>query len=501
MRLAKSSASLWLSIPISLAALAPLLVLFYLGFSAELDFSGRVLEILLNTILLTVLTVSASILLGVPLAFIMAYAELPGRRWWLAGLAAPLAMPSYIGAFAYFAAFGPGGELDVVLGLVTPRMEGLFGATLMMTLYTFPFVMLTTRASLRNLDPSMIDAARVLGLSLPQAMWRVVLPRVRTGVAAGALIVALYTLSDFGTPAIMRLDTFTRMIYVEYNAFGLERASLLSIYLLVLVAVVLWLESRVGSERERPGRTMEMPLSASAKLALLVLVIFLLLATLGLPIGMFGLWLAREGFAGFDPAYAWNSLYASFLAALVAVAAALPVAYAATNGKMGRLFERVTYLGFGVPGIVLGTALVYIGLQFDLLYQTLTLLVLGYAMRFLSLAVGTIRSRVERIDGNLVAAARSLGASPAEAFRRVSLPLALPGIAAGAALVFLEVMRELPTTLMLQPTGFDTLATYLWRVYESGYLGYGAIPGLLMVFVSLLALMILLSGEERADKQ
>ncbi len=494
-----SSFSLCLSLPISLAALAPLAVLLFLGFGAELDFSGRVLEILFNTVLLTALTVVACVLLAVPLAFIMAYAELPGRRWWLASLAAPLAMPSYIGAFAYFAAFGSGGELDVVLGIKTPRMEGLFGATLMMTLYTFPFVLLTTRASLRNLDPSMIDAARVLGLSLPQALWRVVLPRVRGGIAAGALIVALYTLSDFGTPAIMRLDTFTRMIYVEYNAFGLERASLLSIYLLVLVAVVLWLESRVGSERERPGRTLQVPLSRGAKLGLSVFVLLILLATLGLPIGMFALWLLREGASGFDPAYAWNSFFASVFAAGLAVVLALPVAYAAGQGKLGRLLERISYLGFGVPGIVLGTALVYIGLQMDLLYQTLTLLVLGYGMRFLSLAVGSIRSRVERIDGNLEAAARSLGASRSEAFRRISLPLALPGIAAGGALVFLEVMRELPTTLMLQPTGFDTLATYLWRVYESGYLGYGAIPGLLMVFVSMLALMIMLSGEERGD--
>lgn len=496
----RQSTTFWLSLPISLAALVPLAVLVYLGFNADLELSSRTAEILLNTVLLTVLTVFASILVGVPLAFVMAYARLPGRRFWLAALAAPLAMPSYIGAFAYFAAFGGGGELETLLRLPTPRMEGLAGATLIMTLYTFPFVLLTTRAALRNLDPSMVDAARVLGLSLPQAMWRVVLPRARSGIAAGALIVALYTLSDFGTPAIMRLDTFTRMIYVEYNAFGLERAALLSIYLLALVAVVLWLETRVGAERERPGRTLTLNIGCGYLIALMAVVVLILLAALGLPLGMFGIWLAREGVSGFDPAYAWNSVHASALAALVAVVAALPVAYAASAGKAGRLLERVTHLGFGVPGIVLGTALVYIGLQLDMLYQTLALLVLGYVLRFLSLAVGSIRSRTERIDRNLVAAARSLGASPFEAFRRVSLPLALPGIAAGAALVFLEAMRELPATLMLQPTGFDTLATYLWRVYEAGYLGYGAIPGLLLVFVSMVALVVLLSGEERADR-
>lgn len=492
-------ASVWLSLPIAMAALAPLVVLLYLGVNADLEFSGRTAEILLNTVLLTVFTVIGCVLLGVPLALLMAYARLPARRWWLAALAAPLAMPSYIGAFAYFAAFGPGGELENLLGFSTPRMEGLIGATLMMTLYSFPFVMLTTRAALRNLDPSMVDAARVLGMSLPQALWRVVLPRARAGIAAGALIVALYTLSDFGTPAIMRLDTFTRMIYVEYNAFGLERAALLSIYLLVLVAVVLWLESRVGTERERPGRTLSLAIKPMPMLGLMAVVFLILLASLGLPLGMFGIWLAREGSSGFDPAYAWNSVSSSALAALVAVLFALPVAYAAMSGRAGRLLERVTYLGFGVPGIVLGTALVYIGLRFDLLYQTLALLVLGYVLRFLSLAVGSIRSRAERLDPNLVAAARCLGASPGEAFRRVSLPLALPGIAAAAALVFLEAMRELPATLMLQPTGFDTLATYLWQVYESGYLGYGAIPGLLLVLVSVVALVVLLAGEERAS--
>ncbi|CAN0029165.1 unnamed protein product, partial [Chrysoparadoxa australica] len=146
------------------------------------------------------------------------------------------------------------------------------------------------------------------------------------------------------------------------------------------------------------------------------------------------------------------------------------------------------------------TALVYVGLQLSVLYQTLALLVIGYVLRFLPLAVGSLRTRLERIEHHQIAAARSLGAAPFEAFRRITLPLALPGIVAGAALVFLEAMRELPATLLLQPTGFETLATYLWRVYEAGYLGRGAVPALLLVLISAGALVALLTGEERAGE-
>ncbi|MFB4203733.1 hypothetical protein KBTX_04060 [wastewater metagenome] len=484
---------------VAAAALLPVAVLLYLGVGAGPALSPRALGILGETALLTGLSVAGAVLIGVPLAVASACVELPLRRFWLVALTAPLAMPSYIGAFALFAAFGPGGEIEHLLGLTTPPVRGLWGAALVMALYTYPFVLLTTRASLRGLDAGLVDAARTLGLSLPMALLRVVLPRVRNGIAAGALLSALYTLSDFATPAIMQVDTFTRVIFIEYNAFGLSRAALLSLQLLTLVAVVLFLESRVGSERERPGRALSLRLRALPTTAVLVPAALVLAAAIGLPLAVFGAWLAREGTAGFDPAIALNSAYTAALAAAGTVIIALPVAYAASAGRVGRGLERVTYLGFGIPGIVMGTALVYVGLRVPFLYQTLALLILAYMLRFLPLAVGAVRSTNERLDRNLVGAARSLGATPAEAFRRVTLPLTLRGIIAGAALVFLEVMRELPATLLLRPTGFESLATELWRVYEAGYFGRAAVPGLLLVLVSGLALLVMTAGEQRID--
>jgi iron(III) transport system permease protein len=484
---------------IALLAVVPVGVLFGLAADSTQLFDIQNLRVLGNTLLLMILTVIGATLIGVPLALLTAYVQLPWRRVWLIVLAAPLAMPSYIGAFTLYAAFGPGGEITNLLEISTPAVHGIAGATLIMTLYTYPFIMLTTRASLLGLDANLVNAARTLGMSLKECLWHIVLPRAATGIAAGGLLVALYTLSDFGTPAIMRLDTFTRIIFVEYNAFGLSQAAMLSLQLLAIVGLVLFLESRISGSREKPGRHLTLWPSRWQSSWILLSVAPIIILAIVLPLLIFTLWLLRDGSEGFELSYAWNSTYASLLAAIVAVIIAIPVAHAAIAGRMGRIMERITYLGFGVPGIVMGTALVYVGLQLPFIYQTLGLLVLAYVLRFLPLAVGSIRSAAEGLDPSLAQAARVLGSSPREAFQRVTLPLTMRGLVAGAALVFLEAMRELPATLMLGPTGFETLATYLWRVYEAGYFGRAAVPGLLLVLMSGLGLALMLSGERRAE--
>ncbi len=488
-----------LTLAVALLAALPVIVLFELALDPSSTFDFRNSDLVVNTLLLMLFTVAGAILIGVPLAVVTAYIRLPFFRLWLIILAAPLAMPSYIGAFTFYAAFGAGGEIDNLTGIPVPSINGLVGASLVMVLYTYPFVLLTTRASLLSQDASQVNAARTLGMSLPMSLWRIALPQAITGITTGALLVALYTLSDFGTPAIMRLDTFTRVIYVEYTAFGLSQAAFLSLQLMAIAGLVLFLESRVTATPERPGQSLIIWLKPWQQWLIGFLVSPVVLLALVLPLSIFVIWLYREGGGGFEFSYAWNSTYASLLAAFVAVLFALPVAHAATRGKIGRILERITYLGFGVPGIVMGTALVYVGLQLPGLYQTLALLVLAYVLRFIPLAVGAVRSTAEKLDGGLIKAARVLGASPQEAFRRVTLPLTLRGMVAGAALVFLEAMRELPATLLLAPTGFETLATYLWRIYEAGYFGRAAIPGLLLIIMSGFGLTLMLSGERRME--
>ncbi|WP_334058733.1 ABC transporter permease [Alteromonas sp. S005] len=489
-----------LALLIALMALLPVGVLFSLAQDSAQFFDTHNLRVLGNTISLVVLTIIGSVLIGVPLAFLTAYVQMPFKRFWLILLAAPLALPSYIGAFAMYFSFGRGGEIENVLGFSTPPISGLWGSALVMSLYTYPFVMMTTRSNLLSLDASLVNAARTLGLSLGASLWRVVLPRVVNSVAAGALLAALYALSDFGTPAIMGFDTFTRVIFVEYNAFGLSQAAMLSLQLMVIVGLILFIESRIGGAQERPGRHLSLFPARWQRNLMLFATMPVVFMAIVLPLAIFTLWLVREGTGGFELSYAWNSAHASFIAAIVAVLLAIPVAHAAIAGKAGRFMERITYFGFGVPGIVMGTALVYVGLTYlPALYQTLSLLVMAYVLRFIPLAVGSVRSTAENIDSGLVKAARVLGASPREAFIRVTLPLTLRGMIAGAALVFLEAMRELPATLMLGPTGFETLATYMWRVYEAGYFGRAAVPGLLLVLLSGVGLVLMLSGERKAQ--
>lgn len=484
---------------VAAAAIAPLTVLVSMAGDLSQIFTTQNIDVLSNTALLVLITVMASVLIGVPLAFVTAYVQLPMPGLWFALLASPLAIPSYIGAFTLYAASGSSGEIHQLFGFTLPTLEGLFGASLVMTLYSYPYIMLTTRAALRGLDGNLVNAARTLGLSLPMCLWRIVLPRALPGIAAGCLLVALYTLSDFGTPAMMRFDTFTRVIFIEYNAFGLDQAALLSLQLVLVVGVVLLFESIVKSTPEKVGVGLQLWLKPWQLVSLAAVIAVLLLLAVGVPLGVLLVWFAREGTEGFKLSYAWNSSYGALLAAFVCVLVALPVAHAALKGRFGKLLERITYIGFGIPGIVMGTALVYLGLQVSFLYQSMALLIFAYVLRFLPLAVGAVRTTLASIDASYVKAAKLLGANSGEAFRRITLPLTARGMVAGLSLVFLEAMRELPATLMLGPTGFETLATYLWRVYEAGYFGRAAAPSALLIAISVLGLTAVIIGERRAD--
>jgi iron(III) transport system permease protein len=478
-------------------------------------FSLATLDVLINSLLLMGGVTVCSILLGVPLAYLTVRTDLPLRRFWSVAVALPLVVPSYIGAFAFVSAFGPRGEFHSLLTPLgierLPEVYGLPGSIFVITLYTYPYVYLTTRAALLSFDTQLIDAARTLNHGRWETFRRVTFPQIRPAIAAGGLLTALYAVSDFGTPAIMRLPVFTRQIYVEYNAFGRDYAALLSLQLLAVVLVVLALEWLVRSDQTVRGndadRAANQTRLGSWRWPATLLPTAVTTAALAVPVWILLLWLRRAD-AGrrpsmaFEWGYALNSVSVAVAAAAVAALAALPIAYfAATHdSRLATIFERTTYVGFAVPGIVLALALVYFGAGYlPQLYQTLPLLVFAYVVRFLPQAVGSTRTSILQVDPRLVEAGRTLGESPMSAFRRVTLPLTRSGIVAGAALVFLTTMKELPVTLILRPSGFETIVTQIWRAQETALYQYAAVPALFLLAISGLSMVVLLS-QEGADR-
>ena len=495
---------LW--VPATLVAAAMALPLIYLalktlgtgGEAWDLLFRVRILETLGRTALLALAVTGATVFLAVPLAWITVRTDLPLRRVWSLLTMLPLVIPSYVGGFV----------VVVALGARVPEIYGFPGAMLTLIFLSYPYVLLSVRAALWGMDPSLEECSRSLGYSPRATFFRVVLPQLRPAIAAGALLVALYTLSDFGAVSLLRFEAFTYVIYLQYDAGALTLAGVSSLVLVVLAIVVLTIEARsrghsryyrstVGTLRP-PG---PVPLGRWRWPALGFCFLITLVA-LALPMGVLGYWVGRGVWAGQSLGLSWgtaiNSIYVAVLAALAASGAALPVAYLAVRyaGRLSSLLERVTYIGFALPGIVIALSLVYFGANYaPALYQSLSMLILAYVVLFLPAAVGGVRASLLQVNPNVEEAARSLGRRPHSVFATISLPLMWPGILAGAALVFLITMKELPATLILGPIGFRTLATSIWSATEAAFFAQAAASALLLILASLVPLAVLMLRE------
>ena len=511
---------LWiLAIAAAGAACIPLVYLIARAAHADADdwaglFTDGVWRLLLNTAALTAAVTAASIALALPIAWLTERTDLPFARWWRAITIVPLAIPSYVGAFAFIIALGPNGSIQDLLAPLgverIPDIHGFVGAWLALTLFSFPYLLIVLRAGLRDLDPGLEEAARSLGQSAWGAFWRVTVPQLRVPLAAGSLLVALYVISDFGAVSMMRFDTFTRAIYVRFgSAFDRSSVAVLSIVLVALVAMLLavdWRQRRnaryhrLGSGAARAPKLIRLNrLRWPASTALLTVTA----AALLVPVAVLCHWLAvglQEGetFPGLWQA-ALNSVYASALAGAVTVAAAIPITIIVVRrpGRLSRLIDRAAYIGYALPGVVIAFSMIFFTLRvMPGLYQTLAVLVFAYAVLFLPQAISGLRASLVRVQPGLEETARSLNRNAWQTFWSVTLPLIAPGVLAGFALVFLTTMKELPATLLLAPIEFDTLATRLWGHQEDVYFARAAANALLLLGCAAVP-MILLFGDDR----
>ena len=478
--------------------------------------SRSTLEPLWRTIQLGFLVSVAAAFIGTGLAWLTTRTDLPLRRFWRIAVPLPLVYPSFVGASALQSGLTPGGlvhDLVSVAGVgLNLRLHGLFGAWLVLTLFTYPYVYLPVAARLSTLPTSLEENARLLGDRPVQVFRRIVLPQARSSIAAGSLLVFLYTVSDFGAVHLMRFETLTQTVF-RTRLFDQDRSFTLALVLLVLALVVVAVErtvARRGSRTHVVGSRPALPIPLGPwsvpALATCSLVVGLALFSPALSLADWGLsgWTRQlRGGAGLRIGLddlvgpTWNTVWISVVAAALAIVAVLPVAYLLTrhNSRVGGLINGVVVAGFAIPGLVVALSLIFWTLHaspFDFLIGTLPVLVFAYVVHFGAQAVRTAQVVVSTVPPRMEDAARLLGAGRLRRLRTVELPLMAPGLAAGGGLVMLSTMKELPATLLVSPIGFRTLAVEIWNTYEAAYLPEMALLALVLVAISALMTWMLI---------
>lgn len=492
-----------LGLPAAVAAVFALLPLVYLcvralehgpGYAWDIVTTERAAMLLGRSIALAAVVVAACLVLGVSLAWLTTRTALPWARGWAVLVTLPLAVPSYVAAFAWLSA--------------APRLAGFTGSALSLILVSFPYVHLPVAAALRRTDPAQEEAARSLGVGPLRTFWRVTLPQLRPAAAGGAVLVALYVFSDFGAVSLMRYDTFTRGIYTSYRAsFDRTPAAALSVVLVVLTVALVAAEARTRGGRDTRGpapaphaRRTPPPGQVAGAVAELV----------------------RRGHRRRRRVPARHARLLADRRQLRDLGPRPPHRdrhghprrrrrgrRADDRARPAHRSDRRPAPGPGRPsartGRLRGTrpARHHHRPVARLLRRALRppavpgtpLLVGAYAVLFLPVAVAATRAAVLQAPPGLEDVARSLGRRPWQVVREVTVPLAAPGVAAGAALTFVVCMKELPATLLLRPTGMDTLATRLWT--ETGTGSYAAAAPYAAALILLAAIPSYLLGRHR----
>ncbi len=474
------------------------------GFGSALT-DGRIVGPALRSIALGVSVSLAAGAIGTTAAWLVARTDLRGKRTWALVLCLPLVIPSFVGAVALIAAFSRGGLIEEALGIpVLPDVSGFTGAFAVLTLLTYPYVFLPVMARLRSLPPSLEESARLLGRRPLAVFTTVVIPQARAAIAAGALLVFLYVISDFGAVQLLRYDTLTRVIYAD-RLLDPSVAMALSLVLGLMAAGVVALERRASSvgirDHSRSGASLTVPLGRLRIVAISLLGLVVTFALIA-PIAVLAFWAIRGVAQGNDransvindPSLITGPLASTagvgVITALVAIAVVLPIAYRTVRrpGRLGEVISGMVVGGFALPGLVTALAFVFWTLSspgpLGALYQTLPLLILAYLVHHGALAMGAAQGAVAGVPARLEDAARSLGVGRTRRLFTVELPLMLPGLAAGAGLVLLSTMKELPATLLLSPPGFETLATRIWSTAEVALYEDAAIYALVLVALS-----------------
>lgn len=459
----------------------------------------KTLEVVGTTALLVTTVVLINTLLGTLLANGLFFVKLPFARLLVIPAILPLAIPSYVFTYTWMA--------------IVPSLSGFYAAAFILVLTTLPYVVLANLMGLRRIDTGLIEVAQTLGLKRSEIFLRVVLPQIRRNISAGALLSGLYVMSDFGAVSLLNTETLTVSIQNMYKAsYDRSAAAVISLILILASVIFIVLEEKFKGT----GKTASIAKTYSVKNLLIekysfkiATLSFLLTYVLFAVIAPFYVLISR--FLGNPEPVEYGELFSAAistvtvagLGALIALLFSLPIAImnSQSASKTARSAERVILISHALPGVVIGLALVSLGSKIGVLYQTTLLLAFAYALLFLAKAVASTTASLAQVPTVLKEVAASLGKNNLKIATEVTLPMALPGIALGVLLVFLTAMKELPATLMLRPTGMETLATQIWSFASINRFNEAAPYALLLVIIAAIPTFLLSLPERLESKE
>ena len=524
---------------VALCVIAPVITLAWFAFNGSLSHWSHLLSFVLpqafrNTVLLLLGVGILVTCLGVGSAWLITAFQFPGRRVLSWALLLPLAVPTYIVAFAYLDILHQIGPIQTllrdILGYDSPRqfrlpdLRSLPGAIFLLGFVLYPYVYLSTRVMFGTQAASLLEAARVLGASRRSVFFRVALPMARPAIAVGVSLALLETLNDIGASEFLGVQTLTVSVYTTWvTRSDLAGAAQIALAMLAIVAGLILLE-RHGRRRQRYANTQRSRPFQPKRLKGSAALIAFILGWLPILIGFIApaLYLVNETIKHLHTnsiseqliSSAYNTVRIALVATVATLACGLLVAWAARAvrnvpaPRAVRVSARIATIGYAVPGTVLAIGLLMPFMLFDglasslwqllgnpspglLLMGSTTALVCAYVIRFLAITIGGIEAGLARIPPSMEQAARLLGESPGGTLRRIHLPLLRPALGAAALLVFVDTMKELPATLLLRPMNFETLATWLYAEAARGTYEEGSVAALAIVLAGLIPVILL----------
>lgn len=442
---------------------------------------------LLNSFALVLLVTATALVVGIIQAWIVVRSNLKFKLLVTISAIAPLAIPSYIAAYSWLSVF--------------PSFSGLFAAWLVLSLCTSPYVFLAISAALVRNNRTTEEVARTLGYNQWQTLRLVTWPEIRTAAYGSGLLVALYVLSDFGAVSLLRFETFTRAIYTAYRAgFDRTTAAALALLLIAVTLILLYLHSRLPettSRRSEKSTEVNPDQIGNWRMPIIIGSFVWLAAGTLLPIGSLTYWNIRgrseADLAAIARALINTTGYAvagGFVITLIGIAVAIiAVRY---QSRISRITEHSIWLSHALPGIVFALAFVFLSNRFlPSIYQTNVLVLLAYLGLFLPNAISVLKTPFTQIPSSLDEVARSFGYNQIQVIRKVLIPAALPGILSAGAFVSLTIIKELPATLILRPTGIETMATKLWAATSvNAFASAAPYAALLIILAGIPALLL-----------